>query len=102
MNGFKVGSDGLWYAPNCTPRDDMDYQMDLTDILGLDTLATASWSATTGIDIDTVKCSFTPLTATVWLKNATSGQDFTIRGDFTTLGGRTFSKSFKIICMDDA
>lgn len=98
MTSFALNADGYYYAPPIDPDEELDYTLDLTGVLGADTISSVSWAATTGITEVTAKRSNTTATATVWLKLATLGGIFTVTASVTSVGGRKLDRSFKIKC----
>lgn len=89
-----------WYAPPIDPHEEKDYQLTLTKLLGVDTIASVTWEATSGITIVTGKNTNTTTTATVWLSDGTAGQVYTITAKIITAQGRQFDRSFKLVCRE--
>lgn len=75
--------------PPKDPADVADYQIDWSALLGTDTIASSTWTAT-GFTINSN--SFTDTTATVWLAGGAAGVQ-SITNRITTAGGRTFERS---------
>lgn len=74
------------------PSDVLDYTRKAAKFLGTDTISTSTWSADSGITIDSD--SNDTSTATVWLSGGTAGNQYTITNRIVTSGGRTKDKSF--------
>ena len=99
QTGFALGHDGFWHAPPMDPSDILDHTVDLTDVLGADTLQEVEWVAT-NISINEPLNSFTAKTATVWLQNGVNRKVASVTGTFRTTGGRTVERTFKIAVSD--
>ena len=73
------------------PDDTLDYVFDWYDsgdgFLGVDTITSATFTATTGLTIDSQ--SNDTQTATVWLSGGTSGQTYTVNCRIVTAAGRS-------------
>jgi len=72
----------------------LDYQIDWSDMLGADTIATSSWDVPTGITSSSP--SNTTTTATIFLAGGTLGQQYIVTNTVTTAGGRTDTRSFAL------
>jgi hypothetical protein len=68
------------------PDATLDYVIDWSTWLGADTISDSSWSATSGITIDSD--SNTTTTATVWLSGGTPGQTYAVTNHIITAAGR--------------
>lgn len=93
--GFALKSDGFWYAPPMDPSDMLDHTLDLSGVIGTDTLQEVEWVAT-NITVQELMNSHTARTATVWLSGGMVGKIATVTGTFRTVGGRTVERTFKI------
>lgn len=83
------------------PNSVLDYVLDLTTWLGVDTISTATWAAPAGVTLGNgangaPAPSATTLKATVWLVGVTAGNDYTVSCTIVTAGGRTdvFTETF--------
>jgi hypothetical protein len=65
----------------------LDYQVDWSAWLGVDTISTSTWVVPTGItkNSDTK----TTTTATIWLRGGTAGTLYLVTNRIVTAGGRT-------------
>lgn len=97
MTEFTVVN-GVLHAPDIDPSDRLDYTMNFAAVLGIDTIDSVLWVATTGITVDSGSNSNTTSTATVWLKDGVLGQQPTVTCRVTTVAGRIIERSFKILC----
>jgi len=80
------------------PSANLDYVVDWTSWLGADTIATSTWTVTTGATLGST--SYTTTTATAWLTGGTAGRTYTLTNQITTAGGRTDQRSFLIHVLD--
>ena len=76
------------------PSDVLDYTRKASKFLGSDTITTSTWTADSGITIDS--SSNDTNSATVWLSGGTSGQTYTVTNRIVTAAGRTKEKSFQL------
>jgi len=76
----------------------LDYQIDWSDWLGSDTIATSTWTIPSGITQDSA--TNTNTTATVWLSGGTAGTAYTLTNRITTAAGRTQDQSIVILVID--
>ena len=75
------------------PADVLDYQINWTDLLDGDTIATSVWTVPVGFT--TVSTSNTTTTATVWLSGGTVGVH-QVTNTVTTSGARTYERSVQL------
>ncbi len=80
------------------PQATLDYQVDWSDWLGADTIATSTWTVPTGLT--KTDESKTDTSATVWLSGGTAGQIYTVMNHIVTVGGRTDERSFRVFVQD--
>lgn len=80
--------------PAKDPDEVLDYEVDWTDRLAGDTIATATWTFPAGITKDSQ--SETDTAARVWISGGTLGEDYEILCRITTAGGRTMDQTVKI------
>lgn len=77
------------------PDEVKDYEVDWSDLLDTDTIATSTWSVTEGsgltIDSDTNDTT----TTTVWLSDGVAGT-YSLLNRVTTAGGRTYDQTCKL------
>ena len=78
------------------PDATLDYVVDWSAWLGVDTISTSTWTVATGITkvIDTK----TTTTATIWLSGGTAGTSYTVADKIVTAGGRTDERTLTIVC----
>jgi hypothetical protein len=80
------------------PAAVLDYQIDWSSWLGVDTITSSSWTASTGLTVDSD--SNTTTTATVWVSGGTAGTTYQLTNRITTAGGRTDERTISISCQD--
>jgi hypothetical protein len=80
--------------PPKDPDEILDYQVDWTDRLGEDTIATSAFTVPAGLTKDSE--SSTDTAATVWLSGGTLAASYEILNRITTAGGRTMDQTVKI------
>ena len=80
------------------PNSVLDYKIDWTNWLAYtspaDTISTSSWTADSGITIDS--SSKTTRKATVWLSGGTVGGEYEVTNRIVTAAGRTVDRSIWI------
>ena len=76
------------------PAAVLDYQLNWSAWLDGDTISTSTWSAETGITVDSE--SETTSAATVWLSSGSPGEDYEVTNQIVTDGGRTDERSITI------
>lgn len=75
-----------------SPGGVLDYTFDWnTNWLDGDTISTSSWSADSGITIDSD--TNTTTTATVWLSGGTADTEYEVTNTIVTAGGRTAQRT---------
>lgn len=77
----------MWPAKNS--NEILDYKINWTDALDVDTIAFSTWS-TGDASLIVAASSFTQKTAVVWLSGGTPGTTDRVSNTITTAGGRTF------------
>ena len=83
------------YWPFKDPDEVLDYEIDWTNRLELDVIATSTFSITSGhVTVDS--SSTTDVTTTVWLSGGTLGEVCEILNRIVTVGGRTMDQSVKL------
>ena len=80
------------------PAAVLDYQIDWSSWLGVDTITSSSWTASTGLTVDSD--SNTTTTATVWVSGGTAGTTYQLTNRITTAGGRTDERTISLSCQD--
>lgn len=80
------------------PAAVLDYQIDWSSWLGVDTITSSSWTASTGLTVDSN--SNTSTTATAWVSGGTAGTTYQLTNQITTAGGRTDERTISIACQD--
>lgn len=76
----------------------LDYYFDWSDWLGpLDAILTSAWAATT---IVVASQTWAASLVTVWISGGATGTSYDITNTITTTGGRTESRSFRIVVVD--
>ena len=76
------------------PAAVLDYQLNWSAWLDGDTISTSTWSAETGITVDSE--SETTSAATVWLSSGSPGEDYEVTNQIVTDGGRTDERTITI------
>jgi hypothetical protein len=76
------------------PNAVLDYQVDWSPWLGVDTIATSAWTLPVGITQQSA--SNTTTTATIWLSGGTVATKYPITNRITTAGGRTDDRTITI------
>lgn len=77
----------------------LDYEMDWSDwLVDTDTIVTSTWTADTGITIDSNTNSTT--SATVWLSGGAAGSSYTVTNSIVTDDGRADDRSITIRCSE--
>ena len=79
---------------NWPPKDAdefLDYQIDWTDRLALDNIATSVWTVPVGITGS--QQSNGAKTTTIWFAGGTAGVTYKIQNRITTSGGRTMDQT---------
>jgi hypothetical protein len=72
----------------------LDYAVDWTDFLGVDTIASSTWTVGTGLT--KVTNSNTTKVATVWLSGGTIATEYSVTNRIVTAGGRTDDRTLTI------
>ena len=81
-----------WIAKGLTGI--LDYTFNWADWLGVDTIATATWTVPTGLT--KASQSNTTTTATAWLSGGKVGATYQVTCSITTAGGRTDARTIEI------
>lgn len=76
------------------PDSTLDYKIDWEDWLNGDTISTSSWTAQTGLTVESD--TRTTMSATVVVSGGTAGQNYTVTNEITTSGGLTDQRSIKL------
>jgi hypothetical protein len=82
------------------PEEVVDYQIDWTATLGVDTIATSAWVVPVGITKDSD--SNTTTAAVVWISGGTDGQRYDLKNTITTAAGRTYEENISLFVRADA
>ena len=80
--------------PDKDPDEVLDYQIDWTDRLAGDTIASSAWTVPSGLTKESD--SNTTTTTTVWLSSGTLAEDYEVLNRITTTGGRTMDQTVKL------
>jgi hypothetical protein len=80
------------------PSARLDYDVDWSEWIGTDTIASVVWTVEAGIT--QYATSATATVATIWLEGGTAGADYTIGCRITTAGGRIDERSILIRVRD--
>lgn len=80
--------------PNKDPDEVLDYQLDWSERLGVDTISTSTWIVPEGITKDSD--SHADSATTIWLSGGTIGESYEFTNRIVTDGGRTMDQSVKI------
>lgn len=82
--------------PSKDPDEILDYDLDWTDRLAGDTIATSAWTLADGVGLTVGTISNTTRITKVWLSGGTLAASYTLLNRITTAGGRTMDQSVKI------
>ena len=77
-----------------TPAEVLDYGWDWSRWLDGDTLASSTWTADSGITIQSH--TFDTASTTIWLTGGAEGATYQLTNTVTTAAGRTAQRSFEI------
>ena len=80
------------------PEAVLDYQVDWSNWLDEDTIATSVWVAQTGLTVDSD--TETTTTATAIVSGGTAGSTYTLENKITTAGGLTDERTLYIVCVE--
>ena len=80
------------------PNARLDYQIDWSSWLGVDTISVSTWIVEAGITQETV--SNTTTTATIWLSGGTVGTTYRVTNRITTAAGRVTDWSLMIVVQE--
>lgn len=92
---WRVGSSNLFLKD---ANAVLDYRIDWSAWLGVDTIASTTWTVPTGITQDSA--TNTTTTATIWLSGGTAGTAYTLTNRIVTAAGRTQDQSITILVID--
>jgi hypothetical protein len=81
-----------------TPASVLDYTVDYTCDLGVDTIISSSWAASSP-DCTLSNAGFTTTSATVFLTGGVPQNIYTITNTVITAGGRTFQETLQYDCV---
>lgn len=83
--------------PSKDPDELLDYQINWSAALTTDTITISSWTISGGdsLLIDD-HSTFSPQTATIWLKGGSLNQTYAVNNLITTAGGRIFDQTVNI------
>lgn len=84
--------------PDKDPNAVLDYQIDWSSFLGVDTIASSTWIVPTGITKNSD--TNTTTTSTIWLSSGTAGQTYELTNRITTAGGRTDDRTVTIAVLE--
>lgn len=76
------------------PNAVLDYEIDWETWLGSDTISSSSWTADSGLTVDSDTSTTT--TATAWLSGGTVGTTYSVTNRIVTAAGRTEDRTIKI------
>ena len=76
------------------PNAVVDYQIDWSEWLGTDTIATSTWVVSAGIT--NVTDSHTNTGTTIWLSGGTDGTAYDLTNHITTAGGRQEDRTITV------
>lgn len=80
--------------PTKDPEAVLDYEVDWSDWLDTDTIASSTWTVADGITKDSD--SNTTTTATIWLSGGTAGTTYELLNHIVTNAGREDERTVKI------
>ena len=86
-------ADSLIYIKD--PDAVLDYAVDWTDWLGVDTISTSTWTVATGLT--KTADSKTTKVATIWLSGGTASAEYSVANKIVTAGGRTDERTLTIV-----
>jgi hypothetical protein len=79
---------------NKDPDAVLDYTVDWSDWLGTDTISASTFTAESGLTVDS--STNTTTTTTVWLSDGTVGSAYRVVNHITTVAGREEDKTITI------
>ena len=74
----------------------LDYEIDWSDWLVTDTISASTWTADTGLTVDSD--SFTDTATTVWLSGGVVGTSYEVVNHIATASGREDDRTIVIKC----
>lgn len=80
------------------PNDAVDYQINWSPFLGVDTIIASTWTPDDGITVASDGRSAT--TTTVTVAGGTVGQEFGVRNRITTTAGRIWDETLYFLIVD--
>lgn len=83
--------------PNKDPDEVLDYTLDWSDRLGIDTIATSTWPDPPE-DIVIDSDSFDMTSTLLWLSGGTVDTQYIFTNRIVTAGGRTMDQSVRLKC----
>ena len=85
------------YTATKDPNSTLDYRINWSDWLGVDTIATVAWTVPSGIT--QTSTTNTTTSATIWLSGGTVGTRYNVVCRITTAGGRIDDRTITIDCV---
>lgn len=83
--------------PNKDPDEVLDYEIDWTARLGIDTISTSVWTITPGTTLVKNSDNVNPTNTVIWLSAGTLGQTYQLTNEITTSGGRTMDQTVSLL-----
>lgn len=80
--------------PYKDPNEILDYAIDWSARLGVDTVASSTWTVPTGLNQQSA--SFTDTMTVIWLTAGADGAHYEILNRITTAGGRTMDQTVRL------
>lgn len=90
MSSDNLDEDDLKW-PDKDPNEKLDYQIDWSERLSDDTIATSTWIIPTGLVLEV--SSNTDTTTVVWLSGGVLSKNYKITNRITTVAGRIMDQS---------
>jgi hypothetical protein len=77
------------------PDATLDYEIDWTDWLNGDTISSMSYTADSGITVETAMCTETTTSSFLWVSGGTVGESYEVVCRVTTAAGRIDDRTLK-------
>ena len=87
-----------WEMPAKDPDDDLDYTINWSTWLGVDTISTSVWDVPIGLTSHSPSASTTAVT--IWLAGGTAGERYYVNNRIVTAAGRAVEDSFAVLIKD--
>lgn len=77
------------------PDATLDYEIDWTDWLNGDEISSMSYTADTGLTVETAMCTETTTSSILWVSGGTLGESYEVVCRVTTAAGRIDDRTLK-------